>query len=270
MKYSGLSPVERRRLARRVHPGPGAVLEVRVRRQRILNIGDQRRALLLRGRKARRLAQAVALQHLRRGNFEQPALLQGRQFPGVGDGKEALQRVGAGVPRRAPTGRLQHQSRSGTRLAGQCGSHGNTPSILPNRRRARHAGARWLSWRMPMTFAERLARAQHTSGSLVCVGLDPDPAKLPRICERSGRSEPPCMPSTAASSMRRPTSRPPTSRRSPSTARSARRTSWPRASATSASARRPRWSFSTPSATTSAIPPRPMRAKPSIATAPMR
>ncbi len=31
-----------------------------------------------------------------------------------------------------------------------------------------------------MTFAERLARAQKTSGSLVCVGLDPDPAKLPK------------------------------------------------------------------------------------------
>jgi len=31
-----------------------------------------------------------------------------------------------------------------------------------------------------MPFAERLARAQHTSGSLVCVGLDPDPAKLPK------------------------------------------------------------------------------------------
>jgi orotidine-5'-phosphate decarboxylase len=33
---------------------------------------------------------------------------------------------------------------------------------------------------MSMTFAERLARAQQTSGSLVCVGLDPDPAKLPK------------------------------------------------------------------------------------------
>jgi orotidine-5'-phosphate decarboxylase len=33
---------------------------------------------------------------------------------------------------------------------------------------------------MSMDFAERLARAQQTSGSLVCVGLDPDPAKLPR------------------------------------------------------------------------------------------
>ena len=33
---------------------------------------------------------------------------------------------------------------------------------------------------MPMTFAERLARAQRTSGSLLCVGLDPDPAKLPK------------------------------------------------------------------------------------------
>jgi orotidine-5'-phosphate decarboxylase len=30
------------------------------------------------------------------------------------------------------------------------------------------------------TFAERLSKAQHTSGSLVCVGLDPDPAKLPQ------------------------------------------------------------------------------------------
>jgi orotidine-5'-phosphate decarboxylase len=33
---------------------------------------------------------------------------------------------------------------------------------------------------MSMTFAERLARAQRSSGSLLCVGLDPDPAKLPR------------------------------------------------------------------------------------------
>jgi orotidine-5'-phosphate decarboxylase len=33
---------------------------------------------------------------------------------------------------------------------------------------------------MSMTFAERLARAQQTSGSLVCVGLDPDLAKLPK------------------------------------------------------------------------------------------
>jgi orotidine-5'-phosphate decarboxylase len=33
---------------------------------------------------------------------------------------------------------------------------------------------------MSTTFAERLSRAQTTSGSLVCVGLDPDLAKLPR------------------------------------------------------------------------------------------
>jgi orotidine-5'-phosphate decarboxylase len=32
---------------------------------------------------------------------------------------------------------------------------------------------------MSITFAERLDRAQQTSGSLVCVGLDPDPAMLP-------------------------------------------------------------------------------------------
>src|SRR5271170_2068883 len=45
----------------------------------------------------------------------------------------------------------------------------------------------WPSWAragydvgMPMPFAERLARAQQISGSLVCVGLDPDPAKLPK------------------------------------------------------------------------------------------
>jgi orotidine-5'-phosphate decarboxylase len=33
---------------------------------------------------------------------------------------------------------------------------------------------------MSMTFADRLARAQQSSGSLVCVGLDPEPAKLPK------------------------------------------------------------------------------------------
>src|SRR5579863_82528 len=33
---------------------------------------------------------------------------------------------------------------------------------------------------MTLTFAERLARAQRASGGLLCVGLDPDPAKLPR------------------------------------------------------------------------------------------
>jgi orotidine-5'-phosphate decarboxylase len=33
---------------------------------------------------------------------------------------------------------------------------------------------------MSIPFAERLARAQQTSDSLVCVGLDPDPAKLPK------------------------------------------------------------------------------------------
>jgi orotidine-5'-phosphate decarboxylase len=33
---------------------------------------------------------------------------------------------------------------------------------------------------MSATFADRLARAQHARGSLLCVGLDPDPAKLPR------------------------------------------------------------------------------------------
>jgi orotidine-5'-phosphate decarboxylase len=41
---------------------------------------------------------------------------------------------------------------------------------------------------MSTTFAERLRRAQRTSGSLVCVGLDPDPAKLPREFAAAGES----------------------------------------------------------------------------------
>src|ERR1700730_4777137 len=41
---------------------------------------------------------------------------------------------------------------------------------------------------MTTTFAERLRRAQRTSGSLVCVGLDPDPAKLPREFAAAGES----------------------------------------------------------------------------------
>jgi orotidine-5'-phosphate decarboxylase len=40
---------------------------------------------------------------------------------------------------------------------------------------------------MSLTFAERLARAQETSGSLVCVGLDPDPAKLPKDLDGAGQ-----------------------------------------------------------------------------------
>jgi orotidine-5'-phosphate decarboxylase len=39
-----------------------------------------------------------------------------------------------------------------------------------------------------MDFVELLARAQQSSGSLVCVGLDPDPAKLPR--DLAGSKEP--------------------------------------------------------------------------------
>src|SRR5271168_932671 len=41
---------------------------------------------------------------------------------------------------------------------------------------------------MTLTFPERLARAQLASGGLLCVGLDPDPAKLPRdLGEAGGR-----------------------------------------------------------------------------------
>src|SRR3984885_14723193 len=41
---------------------------------------------------------------------------------------------------------------------------------------------------MTLTFAERLARAQLASGSLVCIGLDPDPARLPK--DLAGVEEP--------------------------------------------------------------------------------
>jgi orotidine-5'-phosphate decarboxylase len=36
-----------------------------------------------------------------------------------------------------------------------------------------------ISWGVPETFAQRLRAALTSSGSLVCVGLDPDPAKFP-------------------------------------------------------------------------------------------
>jgi orotidine-5'-phosphate decarboxylase len=36
-----------------------------------------------------------------------------------------------------------------------------------------------VSCGVPQTFAERLAQAQQSSGGLLCVGLDPDPEKLP-------------------------------------------------------------------------------------------
>src|SRR5580700_10564175 len=43
---------------------------------------------------------------------------------------------------------------------------------------------------MTLTFAERLARAQLASGGLLCVGLDPDPAKLPRDLGQAGGGPP--------------------------------------------------------------------------------
>jgi len=39
---------------------------------------------------------------------------------------------------------------------------------------------------MSQSFAERLARAQQVTGSLVCVGLDPDPAQLPELRAAGG------------------------------------------------------------------------------------
>jgi orotidine-5'-phosphate decarboxylase len=43
---------------------------------------------------------------------------------------------------------------------------------------------------MTLTFAERLARAQLTSGGLLCVGLDPDPSKLPKDFGEAGGGRP--------------------------------------------------------------------------------
>ena len=43
---------------------------------------------------------------------------------------------------------------------------------------------------MTLTFADRLARAQLASGGLVCVGLDPDPAKLPQDLGEAGGGAP--------------------------------------------------------------------------------
>ena len=89
----------------------------------MLDACNQRGAFLLRGGQARRLADPVARQNLRRWNPQQPALLQRREFPGVGDGEEALQGVAPRVPRRPATGRLQHQSRSGTGFDGNGSTH---------------------------------------------------------------------------------------------------------------------------------------------------
>ncbi len=50
----------------------------------------------------------------------------------------------------------------------------NVPALASVGAAGYHAG---------MNFAERLSRAQRSSGSLVCVGLDPDPAKLPKDLE---------------------------------------------------------------------------------------
>jgi orotidine-5'-phosphate decarboxylase len=62
------------------------------------------------------------------------------------------------------------------------------PSILPMAGSLAIAGERRYHGDMPMDFAERLARAQQSSGSLVCVGLDPDLAKLPK--DLAGAREP--------------------------------------------------------------------------------
>ncbi len=85
-----------------------------------MDVGDQRGPLLLHGGQPRRLPQAIALQHLRRWNLEQPALLQRRELPGIGDREEALQSaVGAGV-------------RAVRRLAGCSTNRGPVRDLLGN------------------------------------------------------------------------------------------------------------------------------------------
>jgi hypothetical protein len=59
------------------------------------------------------------------------------------------------------------------RLSWPGGAYGS-PSILPN------AQAAWYHNRVSQTFAQRLNSAFEASGSLVCIGLDPDPNKLPK------------------------------------------------------------------------------------------
>jgi orotidine-5'-phosphate decarboxylase len=107
---------------------------------------------------------------------------------------------------------------------------------------------------MSAPFADRLVRAQQTSGSLVCVGLDPDLSQIPpssppprnrflafnrRIIDATADLAAAYKPQIAFYS-----------------ALGRKRNSWP-AFATFANERRMRWSFSTPNATTSATRPQP-------------
>src|SRR5580704_17017349 len=84
------------------------------------------------------------------------------------------------MPGRAATRWLQYQSRSSAGLAGQFGSHGSPQAYSLKRPRSPSWARAGYDVGMSMTFPERLARAQQSSGSLVCIGLDPDPAKLPK------------------------------------------------------------------------------------------
>jgi hypothetical protein len=56
-----------------------------------MDIRDQRRTLLLHGREARRLPEAIAREHLRRGYLEEPALLERGELPRIGNREESLQ-----------------------------------------------------------------------------------------------------------------------------------------------------------------------------------
>ena len=242
-----------------MHPGPGPVRPPVLGHQGMLDIGDQRGPLLLRGRQPRRLAQPIARQHLGRGNPQQPALLQRRQLPGVGDGEEALER--AACWRAAPHGGWP----AAGPIAVRCGawwamrfSHGPY-SILPK-------GGLLLSCAMTYHFRRSPGRGADTPAAACCASgsirtwpscpliwpRDPSPAGLqPPHHRRHGRSRrrlqaaDRLLQRAAAAEQELVASIP-----------------------TSASARRTRWSSSMPSATTSATRPRPTPARPSTATAP--
>ena len=135
-----------------------------------MDVGDQGGALLLHGGEPRRLPQAIALEHLRGGNFEQAALLQGRELPGIGNRKEAFQ--GA----RCWCAALRGVSRAAAPIAGR---HGTYCLALRRSLSSSILLVCPLSWGMPMMFADRLEHARLAADSLVCVGLDPDLEKIP-------------------------------------------------------------------------------------------
>jgi len=124
---------------------------------------------------------------------QQSTLLQRREFPGIGDDEKPFQAV---VPRAGAgpaTGRLQDQSRSGTRLMGHNVSHELRAYSLMR-------GPPFDGVMSTTVLPHASSWPQATSGRLLCVGLDPDLAACRPEFGRSVRTAA-SLP-TAASSMR--------------------------------------------------------------------